>query len=146
MKTLLLSILSIGLALVACQKYEPTLGPAPSDADAQFTMAPSASNANIIELNKALKRIALSLHPRDKVAHLQGQAWCQWLNQQGCCNHFTQGIGQCLGTPAYSSNAALKAASVPLLKKTILDWLEAQKGTKKPNGLKKQKKTKEKPS
>jgi PKD repeat protein len=53
MKTLLLSILSIGLALVACQKYEPTLGPAPSSADAQFTMAPSAANANIIELSAA---------------------------------------------------------------------------------------------
>ncbi|MCE2686021.1 MAG: PKD domain-containing protein [Cryomorphaceae bacterium] len=51
MKTLLLSILSIGLALVACQKYEPSLGPAPTDADAQFTMAPSAANVNIIELS-----------------------------------------------------------------------------------------------
>jgi hypothetical protein len=51
MKILLLSILSIGLALVACQKYEPSLGPAPTDADAQFTMAPSAANVNIIELS-----------------------------------------------------------------------------------------------
>jgi PKD repeat protein len=51
MKTLLLSILSIGLALVACQKYNPSLGPAPTDADAQFTMAPSASNVNVIELS-----------------------------------------------------------------------------------------------
>lgn len=51
MKTLLLSILSIGLALVACQKYEPSLGPAPTDADAQFTMVPSAANVNIIELS-----------------------------------------------------------------------------------------------
>lgn len=51
MKTLLLSILSIGLALVACQKYNPSLGPAPTDADAQFTMAPSAANVNVIELS-----------------------------------------------------------------------------------------------
>jgi PKD repeat protein len=51
MKTLILSILSIGLALVACQKYEPSLGPAPSAADAQFTMAPSSANVNVIELS-----------------------------------------------------------------------------------------------
>lgn len=51
MKTLLLSILSIGLALVACQKYQPSLGSAPSAADAQFTMAPSAANVNVIELS-----------------------------------------------------------------------------------------------
>jgi hypothetical protein len=48
MKTLLLSILTVGLALVACQKYEPTLGPAPSAEDAQFTMTVSAANENII--------------------------------------------------------------------------------------------------
>ena len=51
MKTILLSILSIGLALVACNKYEPTLGPAPSAADAEFTMTVSAANENIIELS-----------------------------------------------------------------------------------------------
>jgi len=51
MKTLLLSILTVGLALVACQKYEPTLGPAPSAEDAQFTMTVSAANENIIELS-----------------------------------------------------------------------------------------------
>lgn len=85
------------------------------------------TNANILGLNRALKRIALSLHPRDEVAHLHGHTWCQWLNKQGHCNHFTQGIGLCLGTPAYSHEAALDATSVPLLKKIVLDWLQTQK-------------------
>jgi len=51
MKNLILSILTIALGLAACQKYEPSLGPAPSQADAEFTMSPSAANANIIELS-----------------------------------------------------------------------------------------------
>ncbi|MFM7005784.1 MAG: PKD domain-containing protein [Flavobacteriales bacterium] len=51
MKNLILSVLTIALGLAACQKYEPSLGPAPSQADAEFTMAPSAANANIIELS-----------------------------------------------------------------------------------------------
>jgi PKD repeat protein len=51
MKNLFLSILTIALGLAACQKYEPTLGDPPSAADAEFTMAPSAANVNVIELS-----------------------------------------------------------------------------------------------
>ena len=51
MKTLLLSVIGLGLTLLACNKYEPSLGPAPSEADAAFTMTVSAANENIIELS-----------------------------------------------------------------------------------------------
>ncbi|MEN9698936.1 MAG: hypothetical protein RLZZ301_134 [Bacteroidota bacterium] len=53
MKKLLFLFTISFLSLAACQKYAPSLGEAPSAADAEFTMAPSAGNPNIIELTAA---------------------------------------------------------------------------------------------
>ncbi len=44
---LLVTILALGL--LSCRPEDPQLGPPPSDADAAFSFAPSASNDNIIE-------------------------------------------------------------------------------------------------
>lgn len=48
-KSILVAAFGLAVAFSACKKDEPTIGEAPSKADAAFTYQPSAANANIIE-------------------------------------------------------------------------------------------------
>lgn len=87
--------------------------------------------ASLLTLNQTLKQIAITTHGRD-IAHLAGQAWCKWLDHQGNCNHFTQGVGQCLGEQVYNPKILLSKESAQVLKSNINDWLQQQKPSKLP--------------
>lgn len=83
----------------------------------------------LLELNHILKRVALTTFEREQVAHLHSDSWCHWLDQQGQCNHFTQGIGQCLGAHLYNPKTTWSKSSSKQLQTTMLDWLELHKDT-----------------
>lgn len=90
------------------------------------TLQQQPTPAQLLQLNHVLKRIALSVEQRDQVASLQGRAWCAWLDKKGHCNHFTQGVGQCLGDP-YNPALNLNQGQVNLLQQALKDWLKQQK-------------------
>lgn len=47
--SIIIAALALMVSFSSCKKEEPTLGPAPTEADAAFTYTPSADNPNIIE-------------------------------------------------------------------------------------------------
>lgn len=84
------------------------------------------NQASLLQLNQILKQVAITIHGRE-IAHLQGQTWCQWLDSQGSCNHFTQGVGQCFGEQVYNPQIKIPKTTLPLLKTVLFDWLQHQK-------------------
>ena len=53
------------------------------------------------QLTQAIKAIALERFGNKEVATLSGQAWLEFLDTTGKCNHFTNGSGQVFGKSMY---------------------------------------------
>jgi cbb3-type cytochrome oxidase subunit 3 len=85
--------------------------------------------ALIMELSKLLRRTAISLYGRGKVANLAGQHWLLFLNDYGSTKAFTEGVGQALADQPYRPEVdyhrqALLGLTHDWLKKQLLKAME----------------------
>lgn len=88
-------------------------------------------------LSVLLRRIALTCHPREKVAGLSGEAWLEFLDQQlpaRAGQPFREGVGRALLEAPYHPAATLDTAALDQL---VARWIRAaarcpQRGQRKP--------------
>ena len=124
---LVIVVVMIGLALAFRKKQGPRWYRSAKSLlknDCQHLEQQLSSSA-VLKLNQSLKRIAISLDSRQQVAHLQGTAWCQWLDKSGQSTHFSQGPGRLLQN-AYDPALDITAQQASLLTNAVLDWLKTQ--------------------
>lgn len=70
-----------------------------------------------------LKRVAITVHGREKVAGRTGDSWLQFLDASGRTNGFTQGPGRVLGASRFRPDITLDA---PALMALCRDWIQKQ--------------------
>ena len=74
----------------------------------------------ITQVSHLLRRYALALFSRSRVAGLSGQAWLQFLDKTGQTNQFSKGPGQSLQSGPYQSHGLTSAADLlPLAERWI---------------------------
>lgn len=78
------------------------------------------------ELSILLRRVAISITPRQHAASLTGQAWLDYLDSTLPDKPFSNGIGQCLVDAQYRPQLDSKP-DISALIKLCERWLKAQK-------------------
>jgi len=86
--------------------------------------------ATLIALSELLRRVAISISPREQTASLTGQAWLDYLDNTMSDSPFTQSTGAWLTQGHYQKTAPTERELTPLIK-ICEDWLKAQKECKK---------------
>ena len=81
------------------------------------------SKTLIMELSELLRRTAISLYGRDKVANLAGENWLLFLNDYGSTKAFTEGVGQALADQPYRPEVDYHRQALLGL---THDWLKKQ--------------------
>jgi hypothetical protein len=78
-----------------------------------------------IELATLIKRVALSVYPRESVASLTGEQWLTFLDETGRTDAFTKGPGRWLARLAYEPNliASLPDAERRGLVAAVRQWI-----------------------
>lgn len=82
------------------------------------------------EISALIRRVAISVAPREECASLTGQAWLEYLDKSVKNNGFTQGVGKCLADVSYRKNTN-ENINISELINLIELWLKAQKITAK---------------
>lgn len=80
----------------------------------------------LIEISVLIRRVAISVAPRENCASLTGQAWLNYLDKPLKNNEFTQGVGRCLADANYQRQPS-ESVDVNELIKLTERWLKAQK-------------------
>lgn len=80
----------------------------------------------IATLSTILRRVAISISPRQKTAALTGEAWLQYLDQALKDSPFSQGIGRILIEAPYRKPADVEI-DIEQLISLCERWLKAQK-------------------
>jgi hypothetical protein len=80
----------------------------------------------LAEISALIRRVAISVSPREECASLIGQAWLGYLDKSLKDNAFTQGVGQCLADVSYRKNTN-ENINIPELINLTERWLKAQK-------------------
>ncbi len=75
------------------------------------------------DLSTLLRRIALMTHERTQVAHLAGEEWLKFLDDQCGTHLFTHDVGRLLLTAPYFPGNETVASPEPLLKITE-EWIK----------------------
>jgi hypothetical protein len=77
------------------------------------------------ELPTLIKRVALSVYPRGRVASLTGEQWLTFLDQTGRTDAFTKGSGRWIARLAYEPQliASLANAERRGLIAAVRDWI-----------------------
>ncbi len=83
-----------------------------------------AAHANdqwaITQVSHLLRRYALAVFSRSRVAGLSGQSWLNFLDTTGSTNQFSEGPGQSLRSSPYQSHAPTSASDLlPLVERWI---------------------------
>ncbi len=78
------------------------------------------------ELSMLLRRVAISISPRQQAASLTGQAWLDYLDSALPDKPFSNGIGQCLADAHYRPQLESKP-DISALIKLCERWLKVQK-------------------
>lgn len=78
------------------------------------------------QLSALVRRVAMSLSPRQEVASLTGQAWLEYLDYSVDGMPFTQGIGNVLADAQYKKTPVIDL-DISSLIKVCENWLNAQK-------------------
>jgi len=95
-----------------------------------------AQNQAITQMNRLLKRVALTLYSRDSIASLTGDQWCKWLDQQTRARFFTQGHGRVFADYQYTSAQSGQQIKPNAVFKGVKRWLKKHKSkTPKHNSL-----------
>jgi hypothetical protein len=78
-----------------------------------------------MELATLVKRVALSVYPRKRVASLTGEQWLAFLDRTGRTETFTRGAGRCLARLAYDPQLAASLSNDERLglRTAIRDWI-----------------------
>jgi cbb3-type cytochrome oxidase subunit 3 len=82
----------------------------------------------LTQLSALLRRVAISVSPRQKVASLTGEAWLKHLDSSVTGTPFTQGEGHVFADQYKKISSA--ELGIPSLIKVCEDWLKAQKNKK----------------
>lgn len=80
----------------------------------------------IAEISALIRRVAMSVAPREECASLTGQAWLEYLDKSVKDNAFTQGVGKCLADVSYQRVTSTHVDIAELINLTER-WLKAQK-------------------
>jgi hypothetical protein len=80
----------------------------------------------LCELSVLIRRVAISLSPREHVASLTGKAWLAWLDSSVKGSPFSEGVGQFLASAHYR-NIPVTEQEIQQLISLCEDWLKAQK-------------------
>ncbi|GAA4652436.1 DUF4381 domain-containing protein [Kistimonas scapharcae] len=82
------------------------------------------SHAFVSDLNRLLKRVALSAWPRDTVAALHGNAWLDFLDKTSRSNDFTTGPGQVFGDERFAPGVhTLNQTEIDQLQRLVERWI-----------------------
>lgn len=79
----------------------------------------------LIQLSALLRRVAISIEPREAVASLNGDAWLSYLDRQMPDAPFSRGAGRCLVEAPYRSQVA--QPDIAALVKLSQRWLALQR-------------------
>jgi hypothetical protein len=88
--------------------------------------SPKSEQQKIVELSVLIRRVAISVAPRENCASLIGQAWLNYLDKSLKNNEFTQGVGRCLAQVNYQQKPSVAIDMNELFNLTER-WLKAQK-------------------
>jgi len=77
-------------------------------------------------LSRLLRRYAMAVYGRERVAGLTGQQWLAFLNEKGLTRQFTEGAGKVLVSVPYGSQESVQGLE---LIATVERWL---KGNRRP--------------
>lgn len=91
-----------------------------AELEQQQDLAPSQL---IDAVSALLKRVAITVHGRERVAGRTGDSWLQFLDASGKTNGFTQGPGRSLGASRFQPDVTLDA---PALVALCRDWIQKQ--------------------
>ncbi len=100
-----------------------------------LVQAPTKRGAALRALPELIKRVALNVYPRKKVATLSGAAWLDFLDHTGSTDAFTRGPGRLLPVISYQPDAldAIDASQTNELFQAVRHWVQyhsAQRATK----------------
>ena len=79
----------------------------------------------LLDISALIRRVAMSVAPREECASLTGNAWLQYLDKSLKTPDFSQGVGQCLADINYRKNS--ENINLPELMDLTERWLKAQK-------------------
>ena len=80
----------------------------------------------LAEVSALLRRVAMSVAPREECAGLTGHAWLEYLDKSLDDKPFTRGLGQCLGDVIYRRTTPTHVDIFELIA-LAERWLKAQK-------------------
>jgi hypothetical protein len=80
----------------------------------------------LIEISALIRRVAISVAPREECASLTGQSWLAYLDNSLKDKDFIQGVGQCLADVNYRKSPS-ENINFPELFNLVERWLKAQK-------------------
>jgi len=83
----------------------------------------------LIELSELIRRVAISISPREETASLTGRAWLEYLDSSVKETPFSQGVGRCFADAQYQKTAMIDL-DMSLLITLCENWLKAQKEKK----------------
>jgi hypothetical protein len=90
------------------------------------TDASKTDAEKLIEISMLIRRVAISISPREECASLTGNAWLEYLDKSLKDNSFTHGIGQCLADVSYRKNTN-ENINISELINLVERWLKVQK-------------------
>lgn len=88
------------------------------------------NKATLIALSTLLRRVAISISPREQVASLTGRAWLDYLDSTALDSPFTQSVGALFANAPYQQGVPTDAEMIQVIK-ICENWLKAQKVGKK---------------
>lgn len=94
------------------------------------TRAGLSPQETCLHLSILLRRVCLSLYPRERVAGLAGDDWLIFLDQAFSEPRFMTGIGRQLIEAPYRSGAELTPDDLTALLTLSRDWLQSRKSGK----------------
>lgn len=80
----------------------------------------------LVEISALIRRVAISVAPREECASLTGQAWLEYLDKSLKDKAFTQGVGQCFADVSYRKTPVENINISELINLTER-WLKSQK-------------------
>lgn len=83
------------------------------------------NHQKLTDLSALIRRVAISMNPRNECAGLTGQQWLEFLDLSMKSSPFTQGIGQLLVNAPYRKSVPTDA-DIFQLTRLCEDWLNAQ--------------------
>lgn len=88
--------------------------------------SPMDNAQKLAELSAWLRRVAITIAPREQTASLTGQAWLTFLDSSLKDSPFTTGVGRCLADAPYRPTAPSETEISQLIS-LCENWLKAQK-------------------